>query len=447
MLYALLSDLAARAPDEPLLIAREGPWPAARLGALADAWAVQLHQTGHKRFGLCMPPSGRMVAALAAVSRLDASVVILNESLPQRELQQLAARLECEAVLCDAAGASGDSGSFGERALVLDAACTPRAALRPLPPAPDSSIRILSSGTTGLPKAVGLRWRDLVAAVRVSTPAEPRRWLLAYGMAHFAGIQVLLHALVHGEVLILPASAHVPVMWAAARAGGATHISSTPTFWRTAFASPACASPLATLRHVTLSGEVVTQEVLDRIAALYPSVSISQIYASTELGSVVSIKDRQAGLPLALFDERAQGGALLRIVNSELHVRRGEGPAAHYRPTGDLVVRTAERVLFLGRKSEVINVGGVKVHPQQIEALVNPVPGVAAAIADGRPNPVTGQIVRLRVVLQRGHAPEEVGPRIRAACSALGRHARPRQIVYVDAIETSNMKLQRRAAV
>ncbi len=447
MLYALLSDFAARAPDELALIAQEGPWPAARLCALADAWALQLHCSGRKRFGLCMAPSGRMVAALAAVSRLDASVVILDDSLPKQELQHLAVRLECEAVLCDAAAESGLADAFGDRSLVLDPANAAPAALRELPAAPDSSIRILSSGTTGPPKAIGWRWRDLTAAVRVIPAAESRRWLLAYGLAHFAGIQVLLHALVHGEVLIVPGCAQVPAMWAAASAGGATHISSTPTFWRAAFASPACALPIATLRHVTLGGEVVTQEVLDRIAALYPHAGISQVYASTELGSVVSVRDRRAGLPLELFDEQAQGGASLRIVNSELHVRQGSGPAAQYRPTGDLVVRTGERVLFLGRKSETINVGGMKVYPQQIEALVSPIAGVAAAVADGWPNPVTGQIVRLRVVLQRDHVPEEVEPRIRAACSVLGRHARPRQIVYVDAIETANMKLARRATV
>ncbi|AEG91570.1 class I adenylate-forming enzyme family protein [Ramlibacter tataouinensis] len=446
MLYALLSDLAARAPDEPALIAHEGPWPAARLCALADAWALQLHRAGHKRFGLCMVPSGRMVAALAAVSRLDASAVILSDSLPRQELQRLAARMECQAVLCDAAAQPGLSDAFGDRALALDPACAADARLLELPAAPDSGIRILSSGTTGQSKAIDLRWRDLVAAVRVSPPAGPRRWLLAYGLAHFAGIQVLLHALVHGEVLIVPACAQVPAMWAAASREGATHISSTPTFWRAAFVSPACASPIVTLRHVTLGGEVVTQEVLDRIAALYPGVSISQVYASTELGSVVSVKDCRAGLPLSLFDPQAQGGALLRIVNRELHVRQGSGPATHYRATGDLVERTAERVLFLGRKSETINVGGMKVYPQQIEALVNPLPGVATAIAEGRPNPMTGQIVRLRVVLHRGHLPEEVEPRIRAACSVLGRHARPRQIVYVDALETANMKLARRAA-
>jgi acyl-CoA synthetase (AMP-forming)/AMP-acid ligase II len=441
MLFALLADFAARAPRVPVLRVQGRSWHAAELAALADGWAARLRSAGCRRFALCMRPGGELVAALAALSRLDASVVVLKDDLPREEMAQLAARLDCEAVVCDAASFAQLPSALRDRAIVLATGMAADGApATDGAPAAGGSIRILTSGTTGVPKAVAYRWRDLVAATRMSPGEQPRRWLLAYSLAHFAGIQVLLHALVHRETLIVPPSLQVPAMWEAALSGGATHISSTPTFWRMAFASPACERPIPTLRHVTLGGEAVTQDVLDRIAAAYPGIGISQVYASTELGSVVSVRDGRAGLPLALFDEGAAGGPLLRVVESELQVRVAPG---QYRPSGDLVQRTPERVLFLGRRSETINVGGVKVHPQQVEAVVNPVEGVAAALADGRPNPVTGQIVRLRVVLRPGHAREDVEPRIRSACRTLGRHAQPRQIVWVDSLATANMKLAR----
>jgi acyl-coenzyme A synthetase/AMP-(fatty) acid ligase len=200
-----------------------------------------------------------------------------------------------------------------------------------------------------------------------------------------------------------------------------------------------------TLKHATLSGEIVTEDVLSRLAALYPDITISQIYASTELGSLVSVRDRRPGLPIALFEVKEAGRAQFRIVDSELQVRTPLGGGG-WRPTGDLVHVRDGRVLFIGRKSEVINVGGIKVHPQIVESLVTPVEGVLFARAVGHPNPITGQIVRLDVVLRAGHRRESVDAKIRAVCNALGNHAKPRQIRYLDSIETNNMKLTRRVS-
>ncbi|MES2938963.1 MAG: fatty acid--CoA ligase family protein [Pseudomonadota bacterium] len=446
MLFDVLAAFAADAPARPVLVCGAAQWRAADLAQLAERWTPALQIKKKRNFALAMRRPAECIAALAALSRLDGPVVLLKDGLPPQEIAALMERLGCEALVCDAATLSTLPPVLQASAIVLeqDTGAEPGTIAHPLPAAPDGEIRILTSGTTGAPKSIGHRWSDLVAATRVDD-APPRRWLLAYSLAHFAGLQVLLQALLHRDTLVACDTAQVPDLWTAAIAGGVTHLSSTPTFWRMAFAS-AASRPIPTLRHVTLGGEAVTQDVLDRIADLYPGVAISQIYASTELGSVLSVRDGRAGLPLHLFDDAAEGGAPpLRIVESELQVRCAQDGQFHYRATGDLVERTADRVVFLGRKSETINVGGFKVHPQQVEAVVSPIRGVLAAVAEGRPNPITGQIVRLRVVLRQGHHRDEVDAEIRSACRALSRHAQPRQILYVDALETTNMKLARRA--
>ncbi len=445
MLFDVLSAFAADAPDVPALVCGGRQFRAADLVHLADRWTATLRAGGSKDVALAMRQPAECIAAMAALSRLQGSALLLKDGLAAQEIEGLMQRLGCEALVCDAATLSALPPELRAGAIVL-AQGTGTAAAAPvqaLPAAPEGEIRILTSGTTGAPKSIGHRWRDLVAATRIDRAAAPRRWLLAYSLAHFAGLQVLLQSLLHRDTLVAADNAQVPDLWAAAVAGRVTHLSSTPTFWRVAFAA-AVRQPIPSLRHVTLGGEVVTQDVLDRIAALYPHAAISQIYASTELGSVVSVRDRRAGLPLHLFDDAAPGGALLRIAESELQVRHADGAHAAYRATGDLVERQADRVVFLGRKSETINVGGFKVHPQQVEAVVSPIRGVLAAVAEGRPNPITGQIVRLRVVLRHGHHRDEVDAEIRSACRSLSRHAQPRQILYVDALETTNMKLARR---
>ena len=88
-------------------------------------------------------------------------------------------------------------------------------------------------------------------------------------------------------------------------------------------------------------------------------------------------------------------------------------PDDGWRASGDLVEVVGDRIHFRGRASEVINVGGVKVHPLPIEERVARVPGVALAHAHGRPNALVGQVVALDVVLADGADAEAVDAAIR----------------------------------
>jgi acyl-coenzyme A synthetase/AMP-(fatty) acid ligase len=442
MLQALLTEFAQRAPQVPVLLTEDGGWDATTLRELSAAWRDALCSSGKQSFAIIMPPSAQMIAAMVALSQIGASTVLLKPELSPRDIDDALERVGCDGIVCDSATA--DKLSSRARSWIVSLGTEdPGYRAAPVDRSVQSQICLFTSGTTGMPKVVAYRWAELIAATRVSGGDEGRRWLLAYNLAHFAGLQVLLHTLVNRETLIIANSGFVADIWRAGLIHSATHLSSTPTFWRVAFCDQACAEKMETLRHVTLGGEIVTQSVLDRIVALYPQVSISQIYASTELGSIVSVRDKRAGLPIGLFETSDAQGPLLRILNSELHVRASKSPC-DYQPTGDLVEATSDRVVFLGRKSEVINVGGVKVHPQQVEAVVNPLEGVAASLADGYPNAIAGEIVRLRVVLRPGYSFDQVEPSIRSACSVLGRHAKPRHIVCVDELETANMKLARR---
>ena len=89
-----------------------------------------------------------------------------------------------------------------------------------------------------------------------------------------------------------------------------------------------------------------------------------------------------------------------------------------------------------GRRGEIINVGGVKVHPLPIEERVSAVPGVDMARVHGRPNPMTGAIVALEVVAAPGSDQQALKAAIRAACEDLPAAARPRSIRFVDDIVT-----------
>src|SRR5207302_1178764 len=77
---------------------------------------------------------------------------------------------------------------------------------------------------------------------------------------------------------------------------------------------------------------------------------------------------------------------------------RNTDDESEWRPTGDLVEIRDDRIHFVGRKTEIINVGGAKVHPLPVEEAVCSVPGVQLAAVYGRPNAVTGPIVAVDLV-------------------------------------------------
>jgi acyl-CoA synthetase (AMP-forming)/AMP-acid ligase II len=206
------------------------------------------------------------------------------------------------------------------------------------------------------------------------------------------------------------------------------------------------------LRQVTLGGEAVPSALLTQLKARFPDARISQIYGATEMGQNVTVRDGKPGLPLSVLDEG--GDVVFKIVDGELWVRSRSSmlgyfdqpqiPSDGWRATGDLVEVVDDRIRFRGRSSEVINVGGVKVHPLPIEDRVSQVKGVALVRAFGRASAMVGNIVALEIVPVPGVDMDELGNQIRAACADLPPAARPRSIKFVPTMETAGNKMTRK---
>ncbi len=99
--------------------------------------------------------------------------------------------------------------------------------------------------------------------------------------------------------------------------------------------------------------------------------------------------------------------------------------------------------MFRGRKSEVINVGGVKVHPLPVEDRITGLDSVALARVFGRPSKLTGAIVAAEIVPVGGAESadvEAIRAQIKEAVADLPRAWQPRSVSFVDAIETKGGK-------
>ena len=330
----------------------------------------------------------------------------------------------------------------------------------------DTEWILLTSGTTGVPKLVVHSFDSLAGALpRHPASVKPMVWSTFYDIRRYGGLQIYLRAVLSGSPLVL-SDAGEPTRDFLARAGaaGVTHISGTPSHWRRALMSGDTA--LIAPEYVRLSGEVADQTVLDALRAAYPSARIAHAFASTEAGVAFDVNDGLAGFPADLVG-KAGGAIEMKVEDGTLRIRSG-GTAARYLgaaasqlaagdgyvDTGDLVELADGRYYFRGRKGGIINVGGLKVYPEEVESVLNADPRVRMSLVKARRNPLTGSLVVAEVVLadsentSDAETAEKVKSDLLNACRrVLAAHKVPALLRFVPALEmTAAGKLVRPVA-
>lgn len=314
---------------------------------------------------------------------------------------------------------------------------------------------LLTSGTTGVPKLVLHTLASLAGNLtRPHATGRGSVWSTLYDIRRYGGLQIFLRAVLGGGSLVL-SSASEPAGEFLARAGraGVTHISGTPTHWRRVLMSGAAQS--MSPQYVRLSGEIADQPILDALRAAYPQASVAHAFASTEAGVAFHVDDGLAGFPASLI-ERADAEVEMKVEDDTLRIRSPRNAIRYLGPdveeiarddgfvdTGDVVeLREGARYYFVGRRGGVINVGGEKVYPEEVEAVINAHPRVRMSLVRGRKSPITGAIVVADVVLTGGPgelpAKEVLRPEIIDTCRrALSKHKVPAMIRFVAALEVS----------
>jgi acyl-coenzyme A synthetase/AMP-(fatty) acid ligase len=325
---------------------------------------------------------------------------------------------------------------------------------------------LLTSGTTGTPKLVVHSLSTLGGTLPRQTPAPGAVWSTFYDIRRYGGLQIYLRAVLSGVPLVL-SSPDEPTAEFLERAAahGVTHISGTPSHWRRALMSGA--AQVLRPQYVRLSGEVADQVLLDQLREAYPQARIAHAFASTEAGVAFDVNDGRAGFPAELID-CPQGGIQMKIEEGTLRIRsqrnaaRYLGPAPRdlasgdgYVDTGDLVELQDGRYYFRGRKGGIINVGGLKVYPEEVEGVLNADPRVRMSLVRGKRSPITGALVVADVVLEDSvgaaldppRAEDLKGELLTACRRALQAHKVPARLSFVPALElTAAGKLVRPGA-
>jgi acyl-coenzyme A synthetase/AMP-(fatty) acid ligase len=394
--------------------------------------------------------SGQLMAALAVIE-LDGiarRMLLCPPDLNPDHVSALIDDAEIDAIVTDEPLRWSDAGIY-----LIVGARLPKRSIKVAKTERATEWLMLTSGTSGVPKIVGHTLEGLSGAIVADGPARgtPPVWATFYDIRRYGGLQIFLRAIIGGGSMVLSQSGEALADHVARLAArGVTHISGTPSHWRKLLMSGSAVGFAP--RYVRLSGEIADQAVLDGLTQAFPDASVGHAYASTEAGVGFAVNDGREGFPASLVGPN-NDGVEMRVVDGSLRIRSKR--AAHsyvgrqaaaltdaegFVDTGDMVELRDDRYYFVGRRGGIINIGGLKVHPEEIEAVINRHAEVRMSRAKSRRSPITGSIVVADVILTTGSAEraKEIREEILTNCRAsLASHKVPAVIRFVDALDVT----------
>lgn len=300
-------------------------------------------------------------------------------------------------------------------------------------PSKDWTITLFTSGTTGLPKKVTHTFESITRFVKIAEKNAANIWGFAYNPTHMAGIQVLFQALLNGNSVVRLFGLPREDIFQSINQLKISNISATPTFYRLLLPiNENCQS----VTRITSGGEKFDEKTINKLVIGFPNAKITNVYASTEAGTLFA-SDGDC------FYIKPEIEHLFKIKNNELLIHQSlmgtsEMSIENWYSTGDLIEILSEnptKFRFVSRKNEMINIGGYKVNPGEVEETICHIPGILNARVYSKQNSILGNIICCEVVKDDEELTEA---KIRALLqSKIQEFKIPRMIQFVDQIDTT----------
>ncbi len=311
---------------------------------------------------------------------------------------------------------------------------------------------LFTSGTSGEPKAAVHDFSRLLKKFRRRRGSLRTLNFLMFD--HWGGLNTLFHTL-SNAALVLPVPDRDPeAVCAAIQQYRVELLPASPTFLNLLLVSEAYARyDLSSLRLITYGTEPMPETTLRRLVSIFPTARFQQTYGLIELGVLQSTSRSNDSLWVKVggegFETRVVDGILqIKAYSAMLGYLNAASPFTEdgWFVTGDQVEVDGEFIRILGRKSELINVGGEKVYPAEVENIIQEIEDVAEVLVFGESNPLVGSIVCARV-RPRSDAVDagELAARIKRYCvERLERYKVPLKIEIVREPQFSDRFKKRR---
>ena len=281
---------------------------------------------------------------------------------------------------------------------------------------------LFSSGSTGKSKAA---LHDVARLLgKFKTPRRSMATLTFLMIDHIGGFNTLFYVLSNAGTVIVSPSRDPQVVCATIARHKVELLPTSPTFLNLLVLSEAYRQyDLSSLKLITYGTEMMPKRTLDRIAEIFPSTELLQTYGLSEIGILRSKSEKADSLWVKVggedYQTRVQNGTLwIKAQSAMLGYLNAPSPFDEegWLDTGDLVEVQGDYVRFLGRRSEVINVGGLKVYPAEIEDVLLSISNVRDVVVIGGTHPITGNIVIAQFNLIEAEEPSAFRQRVREFC-------------------------------
>jgi len=268
-----------------------------------------------------------------------------------------------------------------------------------------SGLVLFTSGTSGKPKGAVHDFSRLLEKFR--TPRKSLRTVNFLLFDHWGGLNTMFHTLSNGGVVLTLRDRKPDSICAFIEKHKIELLPASPTFLNLLLMSESNKKfDLSSLKLITYGTEPMPKTTLERLKKNFQDVKLQQTYGLIELGVMRSKSESDDSLWVKVGGE----GYEIRVANNLLEIKaesamlgylNAESPFTEdgWFMTGDEVEIKGEYIKILGRKSEIINVGGEKVYPQEVENIVQKLDNVAEVTVYGQKNPIIGNIVCAKVRL------------------------------------------------
>ena len=284
----------------------------------------------------------------------------------------------------------------------------------------ESGLVLFSSGSSGVPRAAlhSLdRWLG-----RYRKPVHSYITLCFLLFDHIGGINTLLHTLTNLGCVVIPENRHVDTVARIIEEHRVELLPTSPSFLNLMLLGESHIKyDLSSLKKITYGSEVMREATLSRTIEAFPRVKLKQTYGLTEMGILSSRTDTNQSLFITMDGQDCE----TRLIDGCLYVRSARSMLGYLNApdpfdrdgwfnTGDLVHQSHNGYRILGRKSDIINCGGLKVHADEVENIIAEMPGVIDVVVSGKEHALLGQTVFATIQSDENISAIEMKNRIRA---------------------------------
>ena len=302
-----------------------------------------------------------------------------------------------------------------------------------------SGLILFSSGSTGKPKAMIHNLDTLIDSFK-DKKEKSMNMLVFLMFDHIGGLNTVFNALCMGACLIIPKIKDAKTICELIEKYKIMVLPSSPTFLNLILISEEYKNyDLSSLRMITYGTETMPQSLLLKLKEVFPKVKFLQTFGTSETGISTTSSKSSNSLFMKLEDINGE----YKIVENELWLRSKTQVLGYLNAsmdsftsdgwfkTGDLVEVDGEYIKIIGRAKEVINVGGQKVLPSEVESIILEMEEISDCMVYGEKNAITGQTVVCDVVLNKNI--ENIKKRVRVFCKdRLDAYKIPTKVNVVD---------------